>query len=202
MPRIYHQSTYVCAQCGVVFPSSPSRRKKYCSEACYRECREAAMRSSRNDRFWKHVDQSGDCWIWTGALANYRYGILSAWDEQTEQQRMIRATHISWEIHHGPVPDGMEVCHNCPGGDDPRCVNPSHLFLGTHQENMADAAAKERTSLGERHRSARLSADQVLEIRRLAALGTRLQSEIASLFGVSLPTVSEIVHRRTWKHLK
>lgn len=92
------------------------------------------------ERFWKRVDKSGpgECWSWTGAVVSPEepYGLLRINDVAT------KATHISIEIATGkPFPKGMCACHNC---DNPNCVNPKHLFIATHSENMADCIKKGR----------------------------------------------------------
>ena len=88
-------------------------------------------------RFWNKVDKSGVCWLWT-ASTRYGYGRLKV------GARRIQAHRVSWELHHGPIPEGLCVLHNCPGGDNPTCVNPAHLWLGTNQDNAADRDAKGR----------------------------------------------------------
>jgi hypothetical protein len=125
-----------------------------------------------------------------------------------------KAHRISWELAHGPIPDGLFVCHRC---DNPPCVNPAHLFLGTHADNMADAAAKGRTMSGDDHwvrkhpelawggrrttrGACRLVDAQVLEIRRRRANGEGVVP-LGQAFGVSHATISDICRRRTWRHL-
>ena len=93
------------------------------------------------ERFWSKVNKTEGCWLWTGGK-NYGYGQF--WDGRKPQQ----AHRISWGIHCGPIPDGLWVLHRC---DVPSCVNPAHLFLGTHTDNMRDAATKGRLAIGERN---------------------------------------------------
>lgn len=87
------------------------------------------------ERFWSHVDKSGECWIWTASRVPWGYGKTVRNREETYAHR------YSWEMAYGPIPDGMLVMHSC---DNPPCVNPSHLLLGTPKDNMDDMRAKGR----------------------------------------------------------
>lgn len=150
-------------------------------------------------RFWRRVDQRGpdECWLWKGShLATGRGQVHLRW-EGTKNVR-ANAPVVSWLLTHGNIPKGLNVCHNCPTGDNPRCVNPNHLFLGTQKENIHDSICKGRYNV---FGIQKLNAAQVLEIRALAARGLR-QRDIAQRFGIARNTVSAIVHRKSWDHLK
>lgn len=126
------------------------------------------------------------CWVWEGYTKN-GYGSLSIGNEDRYIHR------LSHEIHHGPVPDGYDVCHSC---DVPRCWAPHHLFAGTRQENVADAQTKGRAAAppppvtGQAHHLATLSDEDVAAVRGLR--GTRPQRELARAFRVSQSTISRL----------
>src|SRR5690606_33099234 len=105
----------------------------------------------------------------------------------------------SWQLHFGEIPDGMVVCHTC---DNPSCVNPHHLFLGTPADNNQDRTRKGRTvaPVGEEHGLSKLTEKQVLEIRELANEGMT-KAAIARQYGVDRGTIYHIVNRITWRHL-
>jgi hypothetical protein len=96
------------------------------------------------ERFWAKVDVAGpeDCWVWTAALGSTGYGHLGG--NRRRAQPDYKAHRLSWELHHGPIPEGLSVLHRC---DNPPCVNPAHLFLGTQRDNVIDAVQKGRMPL-------------------------------------------------------
>jgi hypothetical protein len=158
--------------------------------------------------FWARVDMSGDCWLWQGPINRQGYGVLR-WRDKTD-----RAHRAAYELAHGVMLDGQFVCHSC---DVRACVNPAHLWLGTHLDNMADRDRKGRVARGDEsgrrkhperwpsvqgqeNGRARLTDEQVRQIRHRRAAGETLLA-IATAFGVGSGTVSNIVKGRTWRHI-
>ena len=99
---------------------------------------ESVVKGTLEERFWAKVDKRGPdkCWPWTGARNNREYGQICIGGHQG---RLLLAHRVSWELAHGSIPKGMCVLHRC---DNPLCVNPCHLFLGTHRENMEDSVRR------------------------------------------------------------
>lgn len=157
------------------------------------------------DLFWKKVNKTDGCWLWTGKVAKDGYGQFSVTLPrvglavgQPTKQRHVRAHRYSWELTNGhPPPSGLVVLHGC---DTPLCVRPDHLSVGTQLENRLDCKNKGRTAKGERSGQAKLSAGQVLEIRRQAKAGVPI-ADLAKTNGISCPGVYAIINRRTWAHL-
>jgi hypothetical protein len=147
-----------------------------------------------DDRFWGKVRKTDGCWLWTGCIKHSGYGHF--W----RAGKLLHAHRVSWELTHGPVPEGLFVLHRC---DTRACVRPDHLFTGTHQDNMLDMENKGRTgrNLGERNGRAKLTRDQVIEIRTLYATGDVTQLYLARLFGVSRALVWYILSGSKWSHL-
>lgn len=148
-------------------------------------------------KFNSLTEKTATCWIWTGPLhdngCNQFYGLLVCQGERVVASRLAYAVAI------GPIPEGLFVCHHC---DNPRCVNPAHLFVGTAADNAADMVKKHRHAVvrGTSNPKAKLEDDDVRHIRRLRSAGHRLQA-IADLFKVSASVVSEIVKRKAWSHV-
>ena len=147
--------------------------------------------------YYSHDDPETGCRVWDTCKHN-RYGSLGL--KVNGKTKMVRAHRLVWEAANGPVPEGRYVLHNCPHGDNPKCIRLEHLWLGTHQDNMDDMYAKGRGRKlrGEETANAVLDEAQVRAIR--VAIGT--QRSIAEAFGVSQSTVWAIKARRLWKHLK
>lgn len=148
-------------------------------------------------RFWSKVDRSGEeesCWIWIGHRSRGGYGSFSL------KSRELAAHRVSWEIANGVIPDGKNVCHNCPEGDNPLCINPSHLWIGTQRQNILDMEAKGRA----RHLSRSQNGRAVLSEEDVASILDRLstgepQLYLAREYGVSKSTVWWIAHGKTWR---
>jgi HNH endonuclease len=152
-------------------------------------------------RFWAKVQKTDSCWLWTGFVnSQSRYGKIQIGPRKSRVMAWVH--RISWELTNGPIPDGIEVCHNCPGGDNPRCVNPSHLFLGTHADNMRDAARKGQMAKGERRPTSKLTDATVRLIRMRYAAGGITQQALADEHGVSISQICGVVNRATWKHVQ
>lgn len=134
------------------------------------------------DRFSEQVTETG-CILWTGCTSN-GYGVIRA------EGVLHRAHAASWELHTGKSAKGMCMLHKC---DTPSCINPEHLWAGTHAENARDRDQKDRVAHGRKHYRARLTEDQVRAIR----MDTRLQREIAEDYGVRQDHISRIKSGQT-----
>lgn len=143
------------------------------------------------ERFWEKVDKSGACWIWTAAKCTSGYGIF----EFPNPKKAVVAHKVAWSFEYGEVPAGLFVCHRC---DNPPCVNPGHLFLGTPKDNTRDAVSKGRMASGERHGRAKLSRLDVENIRKEYSARNITQKQLGSKYGVSQSNVYRIVGRHNW----
>lgn len=148
------------------------------------------MRTRLIERFWSKVARCGDdeCWLWTPRACSNGYGQFKA------NRKMFSAHRVAWLLSRGPIPSGLNVCHKC---DVRLCVNPSHLFLGTYQDNESDKKAKGRQAYGERNGLAKLTDETVRAIRASQESG----SSIARRMGVSANIVCAARAGRTWRHV-
>jgi hypothetical protein len=135
------------------------------------------------------------CTVWTGGGIPAGYGLIS------RGGRMVLAHRVAYELKHGPIPDGMKVCHSC---DNPPCCNDEHLFLGTQADNMADRDAKGRGKFpglkGEDHGRSKLTEEDVLKIRKLLAKGDSV-ARISQAFAVRGATIYRIQSKESWSHI-
>ncbi len=166
--------------------------------------------ASPEERFWSKVERRGadECWPWRAYQDPLGYGALR-WDGKVED-----AHRVSWRLANGPIPEGLGVLHRC---DNPECVNPQHLFLGTPGDNARDRVQKGRNAdikgdrnpsrihrlsmpRGEGHTSAKLTEQQVRAIRNAAASGTSC-CELGRQYGLNNASIGRIVRRITWRHV-
>lgn len=212
------QSTRSCPRCGKQFQT------RYRVQHCSRRCEVAARAAKRPSQFWARVNKSGPtvrpelgpCWMWDGGRNRAGYGQFSNTLISSQM-----AHRYSWTLTYGPIPDALFVLHHC---DNPPCVNPGHLFLGTKSDNARDMLSKgrqilqvhperaargadnghythpERTPKGERHPLAKITEAQVHQIRELRKQGL-FQREVAAALGIKRSMVSDVLNR-TWRHLQ
>lgn len=161
--------------------------KQYPCETCGKDCYKKYARAFCSDkcRFMAYIDKQEECWLWTGNKNRRGYGKLSF-----KKKKTAIASRVSYELFKGPIKDGMYICHTC---DVPSCVNPDHLWSGTHMENTLNMVEK-----GRQH--AKLDFYKILDIRRLWDEGYS-NAKLCELYKVTSGTISSIVTRRIWKHV-
>lgn len=143
-------------------------------------------------KFWLNTDRRSDseCWNWKSTKDNWGYGRISMFDTEAKSHR------FSWVIHFGGIPEGLCVLHRC---DNPACVNPKHLFLGTNLENIQDRHIKMRDAFGEKNSHAKLTRDCVSAIRKRAMNGER-QRDLCKEYKISTSQICSIVNKKSWRH--
>ena len=152
------------------------------------------------ERFWSKVDKTGSngCWVWTGA----KNGSGRPFSGIGQGNKVRLAHRLSYEFAYGPIPEGLLVCHHC---DNPACVRPDHLFLGTQSDNLRDAYRKGRlTQLrpapsGVENQNAKLTDEMVRAIR--AEVG-QTHRQLAKKYHVTHGTITAAISRKSWRHVK
>lgn len=181
-----------CGFCGHPFDAAMSDIRRGYGRFCSRHCGQSAQARPPLDRFWEKVDKGDSCWLWTGKrrFGYGRFNVRNTW---------LLAHRWIYAATYGPIPDGLFVCHRC---DNPGCVRPDHLFLGTAADNLADCARKGRRvfAVGEANPKTRLTSVQVGQIR-LAHQGGAIVSRLAKQYGVNPNCIRDVVRRITWKHI-
>lgn len=194
----------ICKLCGKEYNSKPflikNGKSKYCSKLCYYEDR----KSSYLDRFFKKIEKTKSCWIWKGGLDKDGYGQFNF--KENNINNHVRSHRFSYFLHKGEIPINMNILHKC---DNPKCVNPDHLFIGTTQDNVNDRQRKGRSyngdnllkiiKRGEENNMSKLKEKDIIEIRKLSA--TLKQNKIAKMFNVERHTIHKITSYKTWKHV-
>lgn len=189
------------AQFSILFVTAPPKRVR------------GLTPRSVSERFWEKVsrsDSANGCWLWTANRDRKGYGKMGGGGRLGPT---LAAHRVSWELHFGLIPNGLFVLHHC---DNPPCVNPSHLFLGTMLDNNHDMWEKgrgmfgdrhglrlhpERVARGERQGGAKLTENQVREIRQRYAAGGLSMKQLADEYGVTFSPVQKIISGSGWRHL-
>lgn len=207
-----------CRHCGETVMVEPSRLARYNVAFCSRVCMVLYRRTTVVARFWSKVNKhtgrfwnGTECWEWAGScFRDTKYGQFTAIIDG--KKRTLRAHRYAYGLAHGPIGDGLLVCHHC---DNRPCVRPEHLFAGTVADNNTDKANKGRArwsadhlfrSHPERHArgaaviTAKLTAAEVVEIRRRRAAGETYR-ELALAFGMGALAIYRVCSRRTWTHV-
>lgn len=194
--------TVKLCECGCGFPA-PIAKQTDAKRGHVRGEPERFILGHRNkrsvaDRFWGRVDKSNGpdaCWLWMGCTSSFGYGRMKI------DGRDMHTNRVSWELHNGEIPAGMKVLHRC---DNPPCVNPAHLFLGTSADNTHDMIAKGRSRaagvVGESNHNSKLTEGDVVEIRRCYNAGEK-RANLARRFDVNLALICRIVAREIWRHV-
>lgn len=194
--------TNICPVCKKQFHPKPSEVNRGKGLFCSRICCDIGRAETLEERFWRHVRRTEYCWEWMGLKNRNGYG--RTWTSG-KASKEIPAHRVSWIVHFGDLSDDLFVCHHC---DNPGCVNPEHLFLGTPADNMADKVKKGRQARigpkhpakGEQNAMAKLNNEDVRYALNLRNSGMS-QEKIGRTIGVSQTTIHRIFSGQSWKHV-
>ena len=196
MPKKYkYLVSIICPGCKKIRTVNKHDHK---NDSGFRLCLPCSKKvKSTEERFLEKMQRMDhdECWLWVSTKDKDGYGIFKL------DGRDVKAHRVSWQLSKGSIPPKFLVLHKC---DNPSCVNPNHLFLGTPMDNMQDKIKKGRAvySRGSQLPQAKLLERDVLEIRSIYDKGGMTRNQLASEYGVSTTNISMIVNFRTWKHLE
>ena len=181
----------VCPTCKTEFFGNNYIKKVYCSTPCYKHRLRDPARFV--EAFWQKVDKRGtdECWPWKGAKQRAGYGHF-----RTPEGKTITSSRFAWVLANGAIPDGMHALHRC---DNRACVNPAHIFLGSHKQNMDDCKAKGRHTKGEETKRNKLTEAQAREV--LLLKGRARAEALARDLSVNPGTIHAIWRGDTWRHI-
>jgi len=201
----------LCEFCDAKFIIHQCVLDKGCGKFCSKSCADKAKTRPVPERFFSNVLKTTSCWLWTGwVFKGNKYGGFNM------GRKTVSAHRASWIIHNGSIPNGLCVLRNCPDGDNPLCVNPDHLWLGTNADNSNDMCAKKRQAVGDNNGSrlypeklkrgvdnskAKLDEVKVRDIRLRFASGESYNS-IGRHYGIDGSTVKRAVTGKTWRHVQ
>lgn len=137
-------------------------------------------------------DEETGCWLWIKGLSGdgYAQGVMAS--------KPVRANRISYLAFVGEIPKGRFVCHDCPGGDNPKCVNYKHLWLGTPKENSRDMILKGRSNFGQKNHGSKLTELQVEEMREMFDTGIVDKKTLSAYYDISIQQVRKILRYEAW----
>lgn len=178
----------LCSHCKIRRVKRPSQW------LCSRACANASRARPLAERFldYYHPGKPDACWPWTGPIHHNGYGVIT-----DDNLRQVQAHRVAYEHARGPIPKGLNVCHTC---DNRPCCNPAHLFVGSDGDNMRDRDQKGRQAKGKAIPQAKLTEAEVRDIRFLYPKMS--QQALANKYGVNQTIISDVVRRRTWKHVQ
>ena len=144
-------------------------------------------------RFWNKVNKANECWIWIAAVDKDGYGVFN-----DGIRKYVKAHRFAYELFNGAIPKKNIICHHC---DNPSCVNPQHLYLGTYQTNAQDMVRRGRMKKqnGTKNHMAKLNWSKVKKIRQMWNSGEYTQKQLADNFNVSRGCITGVIHNINWK---
>lgn len=185
----------ICEVCGGTFlarhDAVEQGNGRFCTRACVNRSRKVSLDARLDEILGRCTRNENGCLLWAGTLDRAGYGIIAG--DAEDNWKQLRASHLVYEKFVAPIPDGQYVLHRC---DNPPCVEPDHLWLGSKKENMLDMVQKGRGGI---HSPYKLTEDDVRAIRQHYTTEHISQEKLGAAFGINQRTVSRIVRGKNWK---